>query len=95
MDDVYQERGSGMITVKLFGLLRLDSGIKIMKLEAESLRALHPLVLKEITKARPDTEITEAVIKDCIVVVNGKRVRPNTKLRDGDEVVYLSPGAGG
>lgn len=84
-----------MVSVKLFGLLRLDSGIKEMKLDAGSLKALHPLVLAQIKKARPDTEITESVIRDCIVVINGKRVRPNSKLRDGDEVVYLSPVAGG
>jgi len=37
-----------MVTVKLFGTLRLDSGVKELTAEADTIRALYPLVLAEI-----------------------------------------------
>ena len=35
-----------MVTVKLFGLLRLDSGVKQLELEADTLRELYPKLLE-------------------------------------------------
>ena len=84
-----------MIKVKLFGLLRLDSGIKQLELEARELNELCTKVAFEIKKAKPDSAINVDSVKNCIVAVNGKQVKPGAKLTDGDEVMFLSPVAGG
>ena len=83
-----------MVTVKLFGTLRLNTGVKELTAEADTIRALYPLVLAEIRKQKPDSGITEKTLKSCLVAVNGKQVTPRTKLRDGD-TVYLFPAAAG
>ena len=83
-----------MVTVKLFGTLRLDSGVKELRLEADSVQALYPLVLREIRRVRPDTALDEAALRACLAAVNGERVSPRTKLRDGD-LVYLFPAVAG
>lgn len=61
-----------MVTVKLFGLFRLDTGLKSLQVEASSVKELYPVLLAEAKKARPDTRITAADIDGCIVVINGK-----------------------
>lgn len=83
-----------MVTVKLFGTLRLDSGVKEVRLEAGSVRALYPLLLREIQRARPDTPLREADLRACLVAVNGERANTRTRLRDGD-LVYLLPAVAG
>ena len=83
-----------MVTVKLFGTLRLNTGVKELTAEADSVRALYPFVLAEIRKQKPDSGITEKALKSCLIAVNGKQVTPRTKLLDGD-TVYLFPAAAG
>ena len=83
-----------MVTVRLFGTLRLDSGVKEFTAEADSVRALYPCILTEIRKQKPDSGITEKALKSCLVAVNGKQVTPRAKLQDGD-TVYLFPAAAG
>ena len=83
-----------MVTVKLFGTLRLDSGVKELTAEADSVRALYPLIHAEIRNRKPDSGITEKTLKSCLIAVNGKQVTPQAKLRDGD-TVYLFPAAAG
>ena len=83
-----------MVTVKLFGTLRLDSGVKELTAEADSVRALYPIILAEIRRQNPDSGITERVLKSCLIAVNGKQATPQAKLRDGD-TVYLFPAAAG
>ncbi len=78
-----------MITVKLFGLLRLDSGIKELKLDAVSIPEV-----KEALLARSD-KITKKDIDGCVILINGKPGRKKSKLEDGDQVVLMSPVAGG
>ena len=39
-----------MVTVKLFGILRLETGVKELQLEAGSIRELVPLVCREIRR---------------------------------------------
>lgn len=43
----------------------------------------------------PDTAITAKDIDGCIISVNGKAGKKNTKLADGDEVMLMSPVCGG
>ena len=64
-----------MVTVKLFGTLRLNSGVKEFTAEADSVRALYPLVLAEIRKQKPDSGITEKALKSCLIAVNDRRER--------------------
>ncbi len=78
-----------MITVKLFGLLRLESGIKELTLEAGSLGDV-----KEALLARSE-RITKRDLDGCLILINGKQGNKRSKLKDGDQVVLMSPVAGG
>ena len=84
-----------MVTVKLFGMLRLEAGVKELRLEAGSVRELIPLVFREIRRQRPDCAVEERDFRACLTAVNGVRVSPRTKLRDGDVVYFFPPAAGG
>ena len=75
-----------MITVKLFGLVRLETGIKELRVEADNVRQLQ----KALTR-----NIPEEKIKGCVLLVNGKRANPFTILKDGDQVMMMPPVAGG
>ena len=84
-----------MVHVKLFGLLRLDTGLKTLDVEVDSVRALYAVLLEAAKRANPDTKITAADIDGCIVVINGRQSRKNSRLSDGDEVWLMSPVCGG
>ncbi len=84
-----------MVHVKLFGLLRLDTGLKELDAEASSIRTLYPVVLENARKANPHTKITAADIDGCIAVINGKQGKKSSRLSDGDEVWLMSPVCGG
>jgi len=84
-----------MVTVKLFGTLRIDSGVKELRLEAGSVRELLPLVCREIRRQQPDSALTERDLRACLVAVNGVRVSGRTKLQDGDAVSFFPAAAGG
>ena len=76
-----------MITVKLYGLLRLDSGIREKHLEAAS--------IKEVLEALTLCGIPARDLNSCVILVNGSSANKRTKLKDGDTVVLMSPVAGG
>ena len=76
-----------MITVKLFGLLRIESGIKEKHLEAATVNE----VLAQLTECGIDRK----KLKGCMVLVNGSSATGRSKLTDGDTVVLMSPVAGG
>ncbi len=84
-----------MVHVKLFGLLRLDTGLKELTAQADNVKALYPILLEEARRARPDTKITAADVDGCIVVVNGRQSKKTARLKDGDEVWLMSPVCGG
>lgn len=84
-----------MVTVKLFGVLRLEAGVKELRLEAGSVKELIPLVCREIRRQRPDCAVSEKDLRACLAAVNGIRANPRTKLRDGDVVVFFPAAAGG
>lgn len=75
-----------MITVKLFGLVRLETGIKELQVSARDTKELK----KELTRWIPEKQI-----KGCVLLVNGKRAGRATKLEDGDQVMLMPPVAGG
>ena len=76
-----------MITVKLYGLLRIESGIKERQLEAWT--------VKEVLAFLAECGIDKRDLEGCLILVNGAAARKQTKLKDGDLVVLMSPVAGG
>jgi len=85
-----------MITVKCFGLFRLDTGIKKIEVEkADTVKDLYPVLLKEAKEKNPRTKITAKDIEGCIIVVNGTQTKKTQALKDGDEVHLMSPVCGG
>lgn len=84
-----------MVHVKLFGLLRLDTGLKELDADASTVRELYPIILSESKLAHPGTTVSAKDIDGCIVVINGKQGSKKTPLHDGDEVFLMSPVCGG
>ncbi len=84
-----------MVHVRLFGLFRLDSGLKELYAEVESVKELYPILLAEARKRRPETTVTARDIDGCVVLVNGKQSKKSARLCDGDEVMLMSPVCGG
>ena len=76
-----------MITVKLYGLLRIESGIKEKQFEAKNVKELLALLL--------DCGIPKEDLSGCIILVNGASATKKSKLTSGDTVVLMSPVAGG
>ena len=76
-----------MIRVKLYGLLRLDSGIKEKQLDAGS--------VKEVLRALEACGISKKNLNGSIILINGAAASKHSKLKDGDVVQLLSPVAGG
>ena len=76
-----------MITVKLYGLLRIESGIKEKQLKAAT--------VKEVLEILAVCGIPQKDLQGCIILVNGKSASKRSKLTDGDNVVLMSPVAGG
>jgi len=82
-----------MVKVKLFGLLRLDSGVKEFETKAETVKDLYAVITE---KAKENGNIISAKnISACAVMVNNCQANKNTKLNDGDEVIFMSMVAGG
>ena len=77
-----------MIEVRFYGLIRLESGVKQLKLEASSIREL-------CDRLKADYPALADDLKNSIVLINGKRTGFRAQLRDGDVVQFLSPSAGG
>ena len=76
-----------MITVKLYGLLRIESGIKEKQMEAST--------VKEVLQILAEQGLSHREIYGCIILINGKSANQRSKLSDGDTVVLMSPVAGG
>ena len=76
-----------MITVKLFGLLRLESGIREKQLEAAT--------VKEVLQQLHEAGISKKDLGGCVIFVNGESASKRKKLTDGDLVVLMPPVAGG
>jgi len=84
-----------MVKVKVFGLLRLDTGIKELEADAKVVSDLYPILLRQARMKNPGTKVTAKDIDGCIVVVNDKQTGKNCRLSDGDTVMLMSPVCGG
>ena len=76
-----------MITVKLYGLLRLDSGIRERTLDAQT--------VKEVYEELAKLGIDRKALDGCAVLINGKPGKKRATLQNGDVVQLLPPVAGG
>ena len=76
-----------MISVKLYGLLRIDSGIREKTLEASE--------MKDVFSALAQCGIPEKKLSGCVIFINGRNGNRKSKLKDGDQVVLMPPVAGG
>lgn len=76
-----------MITVKLYGLLRIESGIREQKLEADT--------VGQVLAALAGSGIPKKELDGCIIFVNGNGAGKRSRLKDGDMVMLMSPVAGG
>ena len=76
-----------MITVKLYGLLRLDSGIKERQLEAAN--------VAQVLTFLESQGISRRDLSGTVILVNGESATKRSKLKDGDVVQLLPPVAGG
>ena len=72
-----------MITVKLFGTFRLDSGIQEMQLEAKTVKELYPKIMAEVLKVNPYTTLSMKDVKGCIVSIGGNRSASEQSSRTG------------
>ena len=70
-----------MITVKLYGLLRIESGIKEKQLEAAT--------VKEVLDALADCGISKRDLNSCVILVNGTGANKRSKLENACTYRYL------
>lgn len=77
-----------MVKAKLFGLVRLNAGIASLQVDANQVSGV-------IEKIAATGKVDSKDLKQCTILVDGKQVNLKTKLRDGAEVVFLSPVGGG
>ena len=76
-----------MITVKLYGLIRIESGIKEKQLQADT--------VSEIIDKLIACGISHKDLCSCLFLINGTKANKRSKLKDGDVVMLMSPVAGG
>lgn len=77
-----------MVTIKLYGTLRLKTGCRSIKAAASTVKE----GCEAISEA---TGIPFKEVKKCITVVNGTQTKLSAPLQDGDELALFSPSGGG
>lgn len=76
-----------MITVKLYGLMRIESGIRELQLECSD--------TKELYKLLQENGLDKQTLKGCCVLVNGETASARSRFAHGDVIQILPPVAGG
>lgn len=84
-----------MVSVRLFGTFRLDTGVKGFDADVSSVKELYPILLEKALEINPKSTVSQKDIEACIVIVNGIQTNKKAQLKDGDEVMILSPVCGG
>lgn len=80
------------VTVKLFGVYRMDTHIASTEITAEKLSDL----LDALNKVAAHENKSSIAFADATVFINGEHCKKKKqKLNDGDEVWLLSPASGG
>lgn len=77
-----------MISVQLYGVVRLQAGVAKLELDENRVKTLQDLkgVLPNISRKEAN---------DLLVLVNGSSVKKSYRFQNGDIVVLLSPAGGG
>lgn len=82
-----------MVNVKFFGAARVKLGSQALQLEAANLTEL----LEKISAVPPNIPLMD--LKNFLIYINGKPIKTlkmfKSPLKDGDEVLFLSPASGG
>jgi len=89
-----------MVNVELFGLFRLDTGIKAFDLDVaeegiRTVKDVYPVLLRKAKEVNPATKINSKDIDGCIILVNGVQTKKGHALNDGDKLQLMSPVCGG
>jgi len=80
------------VTVKLFGVYRVDTHISDIQITADRLSDL----LNELNAVATGEHKSSLSFSDATVYINGEHCKKKRqKLNDGDEVWFLSPSSGG
>ena len=77
-----------MVSVKMFGPLRLKTGFRNFTAEIHSVREACAVM-------KDRTGFPEKEFRACVFMVNRAPAKISTKLKDGDELVFLAPSGGG
>ncbi|MBR5618635.1 MAG: MoaD/ThiS family protein [Clostridia bacterium] len=81
------------VTVKLFGVYRVDTGTPQVELECGNLKDVFTQLHEKLGGAQTDSGLQ---FKDAAVYVGGEPCKKKSRtLRDGDEIWLLSPASGG
>lgn len=79
------------VTVKLFGVYRMDTHVAALDLEADRLDGL----LEALNRATEENK-SSLSFRDATIFINGENCKKKKQsLKDGDEVWLLSPASGG
>jgi len=82
-----------MVTVKFFGLMRIHSHVKSLEVKTGTVRD----AIEEIVSQQP--QIPKESLFQSIIIYNKVQLNGNKRLKyhlkDGDELVFLSPASGG
>ena len=80
------------VTVKLFGVYRVDTHIANTEMQVETLAD----VLKTLNEIAVGENKSSIAFTDATVFINGEHCKKKKKkLSDGDEIWLLSPSSGG
>ncbi len=77
-----------MVKAKLFGVMRLNAGVSTIWVDADRVGGA-------IEKIAATGKVDKKELKNRIILVDGKRAKMNTRLCDGNEIMFLSPAGGG
>lgn len=81
-----------MIKIRFFGFIRNQTGLSQVEINADTVGEALKLIDKEY-------EINLSILRNSLIFVNSVNISElkmfKTSLKDGDEVMILSPAAGG
>ena len=92
------------VTVKLFGVLRMDTHLAKEELNIEKVGDLFPSLNAQVDKVYAENKAKDPTLqhpdplayKHTVLFINGERCKnKNHRLSDGDEIWLLSPASGG
>ena len=92
------------VTVKLFGVLRVDTHLAKEEIDAGKLEDIFDLLNRKVDEIYQEHKKMNSSLKapdklsfkDAVVFINGKRVSgKHYRLKDGEEIWLMSPASGG